>query len=50
MDDATRGRIADAFSAEGVPVHRVGRPTTTLESLFLDVLAKDREDAGRRPS
>ncbi len=50
VDDARRGRIEQAFAAEGVSVHSVGRPTTTLEALFLDVLDKDREDAGGAPS
>ena len=44
-----RERIAEAFRAEGAELYGVRPPATTLESLFLDALTRDKEshpDAG----
>jgi len=49
MPSEARTRIEQAFEAEGAKLHGVRPPATTLEALFLDALAKDREarpDAG----
>jgi len=47
VDDATRERVAAMLKEQGVTLHGTHPPTTTLEQLFLDTLAKDRDDAGR---
>ena len=41
--DEAQEKIRAAIRAEGVELHDVGRPTTSLERLFLDVLARDQE-------
>ncbi|MGQ0615240.1 MAG: ABC transporter ATP-binding protein [Planctomycetaceae bacterium] len=44
--DATRkARIEALLKEEGVALHGVGRPSTSLEALFLEVLEKDRAGA-----
>jgi hypothetical protein len=43
MAPEARARIEAAFKAEGATLHAVCPPATTLEALFLDALAKDRE-------
>jgi ABC-2 type transport system ATP-binding protein len=48
-DSATpeqRARIEAAMKEAGVELHEVGLPGTTLEALFLDALAKDRDGSG----
>jgi len=44
-----RARIEAAMREAGVALHDVRRPSTTLETLFLEALAKDK-DAGGAPS
>jgi ABC-2 type transport system ATP-binding protein len=46
LPEAAQGRIEEAVRAAGASVVSVGHPQTTLESLFLDALRKDRRGAG----
>ncbi|MHC4450842.1 MAG: ABC transporter ATP-binding protein [Planctomycetota bacterium] len=41
-----RARIEAAMKEAGVELHGVGLPSTTLETLFLDALAKDKDARG----
>ncbi|MEM8882723.1 MAG: ABC transporter ATP-binding protein [Planctomycetota bacterium] len=46
VDDAQRTRIEEALRVAGVALHEVKPPSTTLERLFLDVLAKELDESG----
>ncbi|MHC4547815.1 MAG: ABC transporter ATP-binding protein [Planctomycetota bacterium] len=46
VDDARRTRLERQLETEGIRLHGTRPPRTTLEALFLDALARDREDVG----
>lgn len=46
VDPARRARLEAHFREEGVRLHGVAPPNTTLENLFLEAIARDRNDAG----
>ncbi|MGH7162685.1 MAG: ABC transporter ATP-binding protein [Planctomycetota bacterium] len=50
VDAPTRARIEEILRREGVRVHGVAPPTTTLETLFLEALAKDEGDGRGTPA
>jgi len=47
LPEAAQARIEEAVRAAGASVVSIGHPQTTLESLFLDALKKDRRGAGQ---
>jgi len=44
LDAGRRERVEALLKEEGVALHGVGRPSTSLETLFLEVLRRDRAD------